>query len=108
MCGIAGIVGRVNDTNRAALGRMSAAMVHRGPDGDGTWESPPDERGEGVLLAHRRLAILDLSPAGAQPMIDPVSGHAIVFNGEIYNFRELRARLLAAGAALPAPPATPR
>ncbi len=97
MCGIAGIVGRVNDTNRAALGRMSAAMVHRGPDGDGTWESPPDERGEGVLLAHRRLAILDLSPAGAQPMIDPVSGHALVFNGEIYNFQDLRARLLAAG-----------
>jgi asparagine synthase (glutamine-hydrolysing) len=97
MCGIAGIVGRINDTNRAALGRMSAAMVHRGPDGQGTWESQPDERGEGVLLAHRRLAILDLSPAGAQPMIDPVSGHALVFNGEIYNFQDLRARLLTAG-----------
>jgi asparagine synthase (glutamine-hydrolysing) len=97
MCGIAGIVGRVNDSNRAALKRMSEAMRHRGPDGDGVWESPPDERGDGVLLAHRRLAILDLSPAGAQPMIDPVSGHAIVFNGEIYNFQDLRARLLAAG-----------
>ena len=96
MCGIAGIVGRVNDTNRAALGRMSAAMVHRGPDGDGTWESPPDERGEGVLLAHRRLAILDLSPGRPQPMVDPVSGHALVFNGEIYNFRELRARAASA------------
>jgi len=97
MCGIAGIVGRVDDKNRAALKRMSEAMVHRGPDGSGVWESPPDERGLGVLLAHRRLAILDLSPAGAQPMIDPVSGHALVFNGEIYNFQDLRARLVAAG-----------
>jgi asparagine synthase (glutamine-hydrolysing) len=97
MCGIAGIVGRINDSNRAALKRMSEAMVHRGPDGAGEWESPPDERGDGVLLAHRRLAILDLSPAGAQPMIDPESGHVLVFNGEIYNFQELRGRLLAAG-----------
>jgi len=97
MCGIAGIIGRIGDRNRAALQRMSAAMVHRGPDGQGTWESPPDSRGVGALLAHRRLAILDLSPAGAQPMVDPVSGHVIVFNGEIYNFRELRDRLVASG-----------
>src|SRR6266849_5225662 len=97
MCGIAGIIGRIGDRNRAALQRMSAAMVHRGPDGQGTWESPPDSRGVGALLCHRRLAILDLSPAGAQPMVDPVSGHVIVFNGEIYNFQELRQRLVASG-----------
>jgi asparagine synthase (glutamine-hydrolysing) len=97
MCGIAGIIGRIGERNRAALRRMSDAMVHRGPDGAGTWESAPDGRGFGVLLCHRRLAILDLSPAGAQPMVDPVSGHVIVFNGEIYNFRELRARLAADG-----------
>src|SRR5713226_197522 len=97
MCGIAGIIGRIGDRNRAALQRMSAAMVHRGPDGQGTWESPPDSRGVGALLAHRRLAILDLSPAGAQPVVDPASGHVIVFNGEIYNFRELRDRLVASG-----------
>src|SRR5437870_3826671 len=97
MCGIAGILGRICDRNRAALQRMSDAMIHRGPDGHGTWESPPDGRGFGALLTHRRLAILDLSPAGAQPMVDPVSGHVVVFNGEIYNFRELRERLTADG-----------
>src|SRR5882762_84309 len=97
MCGIAGIIGRIGDRNRAALQRMSDAMVHRGPDGHGTWESPADARGFGALLAHRRLAILDLSPAGSQPMVDPVSGQVIVFNGEIYNFQELRNRLAASG-----------
>jgi asparagine synthase (glutamine-hydrolysing) len=97
MCGIAGIIGRIGDRNRAALQRMSDAMLHRGPDGHGRWESPADARGFGALLAHRRLAILDLSPAGAQPMVDPVTGHVIVFNGEIYNFRELRDRLAASG-----------
>src|SRR5882762_5528319 len=97
MCGIAGIIGRIGDRNRAALQRMSDAMVHRGPDAHGTWESPADARGFGALLAHRRLAILDLSPAGSQPMVDPVSGHVLVFNGEIYNFQELRDRLEASG-----------
>ena len=83
MCGIAGIIGRTDDANRAALQRMNDAMLHRGPDAGGTWVAEPDERGWGALLAHRRLAILDLSPAGAQPMTDPVTGHVIVFNGEI-------------------------
>ncbi len=68
-----------------------------GPDAEGVWESPPDGRGCGALLAHRRLSILDLSPAGAQPMIDPVTGQVIVFNGEIYNYVELRERLAAEG-----------
>jgi asparagine synthase (glutamine-hydrolysing) len=72
-------------------------MVHRGPDASGTWISEPDARGWGALLTHRRLSILDLSPAGAQPMIDPVTGHVMVFNGEIYNFGDLRRRLEAAG-----------
>ena len=97
MCGIAGIIGRLNDLNLAALKRMSGAMVHRGPDASGTWVSSPDSRGWGVLLAHRRLSILDLSPAGAQPMIDPVTGHVMAFNGEIYNFVDLRRRLEAEG-----------
>ncbi len=97
MCGIAGIIGRLDDPNRAALARMSDAMVHRGPDDSGTWISTPDSRGWGALLGFRRLAILDLSPAGAQPMVDPVTGHAVVFNGEIYNFVELRRRLEADG-----------
>ena len=97
MCGIAGMIGRLDERNRAALGRMSNAMVHRGPDASGTWVSPPDARGWGALLAHRRLSILDLSPAGAQPMVDPVTGHVVVFNGEIYNFGDLRRRLVAKG-----------
>lgn len=97
MCGIAGIVGRVDERNRAALKKMSDAIEHRGPDGHGTWESSVDERGHGVLLAHRRLAILDLSPAGAQPMVDPVTGHAFSYNGEVYNFAELRRRLTSEG-----------
>src|SRR5688500_7885147 len=97
MCGIAGIVGRLDESNRAALVRMNDAMRHRGPDADGVWLSEPDARGWGALLAHRRLSILDLSPAGAQPMTDPVTGHTIVFNGEIYNFADLRQRLEAEG-----------
>jgi asparagine synthase (glutamine-hydrolysing) len=97
MCGIAGIVGRIDEVNTAALRRMNGALRHRGPDGEGFWQSPPDAAGRGVLLAHRRLSILDLSPAGAQPMIDPVTGDAIVYNGEIYNYLDLRQRLQAEG-----------
>jgi asparagine synthase (glutamine-hydrolysing) len=97
MCGIAGIIGRLDDGNLAAVARMSDAMVHRGPDANGTWTSAPDSRGLGALLAFRRLSILDLSSAGDQPMVDPLTGHVIVFNGEIYNFRDLRRRLEAEG-----------
>ena len=97
MCGVAGIIGRLDEKNRAAIARMNGAMTHRGPDGTGTWVSAPDSRGWGALFTHRRLSILDLSPAGAQPMVDPVTGHVIVFNGEIYNFRDLRRRLIAEG-----------
>ena len=97
MCGIAGIIGRLDEGNRAALQRMSDAMLHRGPDASGTWASTPDARGWGALLAHRRLSILDLSPAGVQPMVDPVTGHVVVFNGEIYNFGELKQRLSSEG-----------
>jgi len=97
MCGIAGIIGQLDERNRQALRRMSQRLVHRGPDADGTWESAPDAQGWGALLAHRRLSILDLSPAGAQPMVDPATGQVIVLNGEIYNYVELRGRLEAAG-----------
>jgi asparagine synthase (glutamine-hydrolysing) len=100
MCGIAGIIGRLDEPNHAALERMSGAMVHRGPDDSGTWVSTPDSRGWGALLGFRRLSILDLSPAGAQPMVDPVTGHVVVFNGEIYNYVDLRRRLVAEGQEL--------
>ena len=97
MCGIAGLIGRIDDPNRAALRRMNQALSHRGPDADGFWELTTGEDGWGVLLAHRRLSILDLSPAGAQPMVDPTSGDVITQNGEIYNYLELRERLAARG-----------
>jgi asparagine synthase (glutamine-hydrolysing) len=90
MCGIAGFFGRFEESSLAA---MSAAIAHRGPDGDGTFMAAS----EGVGLAHRRLAIIDVSPSGAQPMVDATTGVAVVFNGEIYNFRELREPLEAAG-----------
>ena len=97
MCGIAGIIGHIVEPNRAALKRMSNALLHRGPDGDGYWEASPDQRGWGAMLAFRRLSILDLSPAAMQPMVDPVTGDVVVFNGEIYNYVALRDRLVATG-----------
>ena len=97
MCGLAGIIGRVDDANRAALARMATAVAHRGPDAEGFWESPADQDGRGCLLAHRRLSIIDLSDAAHQPMTDPVGGQTLVFNGEIYNFAALRDDLHAAG-----------
>lgn len=100
MCGIAGVVGRLSGANRDALRRMHDAMLHRGPDANGFWESAADSEGRGLLLAHLRLSILDLSPAGAQPMVDPVSGNVIVFNGEIYNYRQLRDELGVSSDAL--------
>jgi asparagine synthase (glutamine-hydrolysing) len=99
MCGIAGAVGTLSPPaldvvpNRsvvtACVERISGALRHRGPDGAGLWAT---ESGE-VVFGHRRLAILDLSEAGAQPMVDAASGCAITFNGEIYNFRDLRREL---------------
>ena len=99
MCGIAGILGKLDDTNRAALARMSDAMFHRGPDGGGVWIGEPGADGTGCMLAHRRLSILDLSTAADQPMVDPVTGQVIAFNGELYNYRALREELERDGQA---------
>jgi asparagine synthase (glutamine-hydrolysing) len=92
MCGIAGYDGRFGP---GLLERMSAMVAHRGPDDQGTWTAPDGSVG----LAHRRLAILDLSPLGHQPMHDRRGGLTIAYNGEIYNFPELRAELEAEGLA---------
>ena len=97
MCGIAGILGKVDEAHRGALLRMAQALAHRGPDGEGLWTSRPDAEGRGCLLAHRRLSILDLSEAASQPMTDPTAGNTIVFNGEIYGFAELKAELARTG-----------
>lgn len=102
MCGIAGFQGR-----HAAelLSAMTTSIHHRGPDGSGTWLSEPDGHGLRTGFGHRRLSIIDLSPTGAQPMTvvcDVCGAHALpdialTFNGEIYNFRELRRELEGAG-----------
>ncbi|MCL4192612.1 MAG: asparagine synthetase B, partial [Thermoguttaceae bacterium] len=90
MCGIAGLLDyrRVGyQVEPGAFDRMVDSLAHRGPDGRGVWHDGP------VWLGHRRLAILDPTPAGAQPMIHPSWLFAVTFNGEIYNYRELRADL---------------
>jgi asparagine synthase (glutamine-hydrolysing) len=102
MCGIAGIVGALNERNREALKRMTYALAHRGPDGAGFWTSEPDQDGHGCLLGHRRLSILDLTAAADQPMSTSVANRSctLVFNGEIYNFKTLRRDLEARGQRL--------
>lgn len=90
MCGFAGFVSReVDPASSQILEAMGRAIAYRGPDDSGTWLS-----GElGIGLVHRRLAIQDLSPAGAQPMASASGRFVIAFNGEIYNFQALRAEL---------------
>ncbi|PZF90842.1 asparagine synthase (glutamine-hydrolyzing), partial [Micromonospora deserti] len=92
MCGLAGELRR--DGSRAdvaAVERMAATMSDRGPDDSGVWAQGP------TALGHRRLKIIDLSAASGQPLVDPGAGLAGVFNGCIYNYRELRAELQAKG-----------
>ncbi len=99
MCGIAGLIdkhGKLSpDALRATVARMTDAIAHRGPDDAGVWLS-----GNGrVALGHRRLSVIDVSSAGHQPMLDEsgVQTRALVFNGEIYNYRELRQGLERSG-----------
>jgi asparagine synthase (glutamine-hydrolysing) len=92
MCGFAGEIrfdGKVADVG--AVAQMTGCLTLRGPDGEGTWSRGP------VALGHRRLSIIDLSPAGAQPMVDSDLGLTVAFNGCIYNYRQLRAELERAG-----------
>ena len=92
MCGIAGIVDRSEPDPGGALGRMLARIVHRGPDGEGTHVSKDD----GLAIGMRRLSIIDLE-GGTQPIWNEDHTIAVVFNGEIYNYLELRAELEAKG-----------
>lgn len=99
MCGVAGIYAyhyAANPVDRGELGRIRDQMAARGPDGAGEWLSPDGRVG----LGHRRLAVIDLSPAAAQPLASGDGTVAISFNGEIYNYRELRARLEGEGVRL--------
>ena len=92
MCGIAGIVARNGHVPAEGLERATLSLAHRGPDDSGTVivrAGGPTEIG----LGNRRLAVLDLSPLGHQPMCDPETGNWIVYNGEIYNYKEIRTLL---------------
>ena len=89
MCGILGILGSPAELSEEELRRGLARLAHRGPDADGVFL----DREAGIMLGHRRLAILDLSAAGEQPMQSSCGRFVIVYNGEIYNFRELRHEL---------------
>jgi asparagine synthase (glutamine-hydrolysing) len=98
MCGIFGIVttrgqGEVAEIVQRAVGRLS----HRGPDDEGIEIIVDEERGLTIGLAHRRLAILDLTVAGHQPMVDELTGNRIVYNGEVFNFQELRQGMESSG-----------
>jgi asparagine synthase (glutamine-hydrolysing) len=91
MCGIAGAWGVGFDHAE----RMARTLTHRGPDGVGSWS----DASAGLALAHARLSIVDLSQTGRQPMLSSCGRYAIVLNGEIYNYRELRGELAARGSA---------
>ena len=95
MCGLVGVASRRAQTSRDWLAAGNRAIEHRGPDDSGEWWSAHQKVG----LAHRRLSIIDLSPAGHQPMLDATGVLTIVFNGEIYNYRELQAELHQLGYA---------
>lgn len=89
MCGIVGQANRHTPVDADALARARDRLAHRGPDDAGLWLS--DDRRTG--LGHRRLSIIDLSSAGHQPMVSPCGRYVIVFNGEVYNYLELRREL---------------
>src|SRR6266566_12028 len=92
MCGIAGILrpDGVSEGDRAAVKRMATSLTHRGPDDEGFWS------GKEAAVGMRRLAILDL-PGGHQPLSNEDESIWVVFNGEIYNFQELRRELIGQG-----------
>src|SRR5580658_9374478 len=94
MCGIVGIVSFDENVEpwRAEIEKSIALMARRGPDDHGIWSD-----GERCMLGFRRLAILDLTPAAHQPILSPDGRYALVFNGEVYNFRELRRELESEG-----------
>lgn len=97
MCGIAGLWSFRPSSHKplALVERMSTCLGHRGPDKQGTWASDDGQ----LALGHRRLAIIDLSEDGTQPMHSASGRYALVYNGEIYNYKDLRDRLETAGAA---------
>ena len=90
MCGIVGFTNRINDSD-AVLGKMMDRIRHRGPDAEGKYID------EDIALGHRRLSIIDISSQGDQPIFNEDGSLVIVFNGEIYNYKEIREKLVSAG-----------
>ena len=101
MCGVCGVLGPAGRAGADDVEAMARTLAHRGPDDFGTWRRSFSRDGEPheLALGHTRLAILDLSPAGHQPMSSPDGAVSVAYNGEIYNFRALRAELEALGHA---------
>ena len=97
MCGLTGFLGYPNGHFDAghALRAMTASVAHRGPDDEGFWWDAAAE----IALGHRRLSIVDLSAQGHQPMLSESGRYVITFNGEIYNFLEIREELVGGGMA---------
>src|SRR5690554_2842132 len=94
MCGITGILTQnFAEANKDICAQMTRVLSHRGPDGEGVYSSGP------VVLGHRRLAIIDLTETGHQPMASDDGRVVVTYNGEVYNFRELRAELEGNGYA---------
>ena len=96
MCGIAGFAlkgGFEADSAEREARAMADAIIHRGPDGSGAWV----DGAAGIAMSHRRLSIIDLSSTGAQPMHSDSNRYVISFNGEIYNYKELRKTLISKG-----------
>ena len=96
MCGIAGYISLSNSIKPTALMKATSAIQHRGPDAEGFYFSDDEKVG----LGHRRLSILDLSSSANQPMLSSDGRYVIIFNGEIYNFKELQQKLNDKGASL--------
>jgi asparagine synthase (glutamine-hydrolysing) len=95
MCGISGIIGHWREPDLEAAQRLNNSLRHRGPDDAGSWRTPQGQYG--AILNHRRLSIIDLRSIAAQPIISASTGNVLVFNGEIYNYRELRDQLRSTG-----------
>ncbi len=97
MCGITGFLDTRREQTSTELEsyvtRMSDAIIHRGPDDSGEWV----DTAVGIALGFRRLAIVDLTPTGHQPMISSSGRYVMVFNGEIYNYAEIRNELISIG-----------
>lgn len=97
MCGICGIMGHLRPGDAEKVSKARCALTHRGPDGHGEWSSADEPDAFGAVFGHTRLSIIDLREAASQPMMDDETGVCLTYNGEIYNYKEIRRDLEAIG-----------